>query len=280
MNQVISVPASGTFVYINNRDRSNYNEPAFDFTVPGLDFGSNEIRSYNAVVKQVVIRNLIPNVQQGISDAVVFSIGATVATMTDQTLIVAEGFYDALTLAATIQTFLKTIDAGFACGYDIDTRKLFITVPAGQYLQLKRPVVLAEFVFQDRLTYPSRYDRFLEMMGMITNARDGTIYHNTTFVGADPVYMGGTGFVDVNLRAGLDVMHSNGLQLDTIVRVPIRANYGEDQDYEPGLGACFQIDANYLRSLRITLTDEWGQKMSVPNNTLFSLSLLLIPIEG
>lgn len=275
MNQVIAVPASGTFVFINNRDRINVDEPAFDFTVPNLDFSSNEIRTYQCVVKQVMIRNYIPNVQTGVSDSIIFTVNGV-----DNELVVASGYYNALTLASTIDAFLKLINAGFACGYNSDTFRIFITVPAGVTLVLKRPQVFTNYFDQEKLSFPSKYDRFLEMLGMFQNAKYRRSYTNQTFVGDDPVMLGGTGFVDVNIRAGLDVMHSCGRQLDTVVRVPLDVQFGEDKHYEPGNSACFSIDINYLRNLRVTLTDEWGNKMTVPNSTLFSMSLLMIPIEG
>ena len=275
MNQTISVPASGTFIYINNRDRINVEESAFDFSVPNLEFGSTDIRTMQCVVKQVIVRNFIPNVQTGISDSLIVTINTV-----DYELVIAEGYYDALTLATTLDTFLKAINAGFACGYDSSQYKMLITVPAGQTIVIKRPQVYPNYFDQEKLSMPSKYDRFLEMVGLYPNAKAATSYTNTSFVGGSPVNLGGTGFIDVNIRAGIDVMHSSGRSFDTIVRIPMDVQYGMDKHYEPGESACFAMDMNYLRNLRITLTDEWGNKMSVPQTTMFSLSLLMIPIEG
>jgi hypothetical protein len=226
-------------------------------------------------VKQVIIRNYIPNVQAGVSDSIVFNVNGT-----DYTATIAEGYYNILTLVTTLDTYLKTIDAGFAVVYDSNSFKVAITVPIGFTLIIKRPVTSTNFFEQEKWSFPSKYDRFLEMIGMFRNAKAATSYTNTTFFGQDPVNVGGTGFVDVNFVAGLDVMHTNGKGYDTITRVPMDVQYGEDKNYEPGLSDCFSMDINSLRNLRVFLTDEWGNKMTVPPNTLFSLSLLMIPIEG
>lgn len=274
MQQTVSVPASGTFVFINNRDRININESAFDFSVPNLDFSSNDIRTYNCVVKQAIVRNLIPNVQLGKSDAFAVEINGVAVNE----LQVLPGNYNALVLASTLQTYLRTFDVGFSVGYDTDLLKLYITVPAGKTLKIKRPQVFTNYWEQQKLTYPSKYDRFLELCGLVDNA--DILYQPGVFYGINPVLLGGTAFVDINIRAGLDVMHTCGMNMDTIVRVPMDVPYGEEKHYEPGLSACFGLDMNYLRNLRITVVDEWGQMMDVPDNTLVSLSLLMIPIEG
>lgn len=275
MNQTVSVPASGTFIFINNRDRQNIDEPAFDFTVPNLDFNSNDVRTYNCVVKQVIVRNMIPNVQSGVSDSFAVEVLGVQAE-----LLILPGQYNILTLADTVQTFLTTnFGGGWTVVYDSDLFKILITVPVGQTLKILRPQVFNNYWEQNKLTYPSKYDRFLEILGLVDNAN--IVYTSGAHYGANPVQVNGTAYVDVNIRAGLDVMHSCGMQMDTIVRVPMDVPFGEEKHYEPGLSACFGIDANYLRNLRITLVDEWGNKMpDVPDNTLVSVSLLMIPIEG
>ncbi len=274
MNQTVSVPASGTFVFINNRDRQNLSESAFDFNVPNLDFSSHDIRTYNCVVKQVIVRNLISNVQFDKND----SLSVAVNGVDQAELQVIPGNYNATVMASTLQTYLRTIDINFSVNYDTDRLKLFITVPVGKTLMFKRPQVFNNYWDQDKLTYPSKYDRFLELCGLVDNAN--ITYPAGVFYAMNPVLLGGTAYVDVNIRAGLDVMHSCGMNMDTIVRVPMDVAYGEEKHYEPGISACFSLDINYLRNLRITLVDEWGLMMDVPDNTLVSLSLLMIPIEG
>lgn len=274
MQQTVSVPASGTFVFINNRDRINIDESAFDFSVPNLDFSSNDVRTFNCVVGQAIVKNLIPNIQAGKSDSFAVEVDGTPAAE----LQLIPGNYNALVLASALQTYLSDIKPGFTVGYDTDLLKFYITVPASTTLKILRPQVYTNYWEQQKLTYPSKYDRFLECCGLVDNA--GIAYPTGVFYGANPVNLGGTSFVDINVRAGLDVMHSSGMSMDTIVRVPMDVPYGEEKHYEPGLSACFALDMNYLRNLRITLVDEWGQMMTVPENTLVSLSLLMIPIEG
>lgn len=271
MNQVISIPASGITVYINNRDRTNTGESAFNFTVPPLDTQNNTNSAYNVIIKQVIVEHFIPNVQTNVSDSIQFTIDNNVRELT-----LVEGFYDAVLIAQSVDTFLKTFDPGFAVGYDLNSLKMFITVPAGHTLMINRPIVFTAFVQQDSLNYPSKYDRFLEMMGMIENT--GVNYSNTTFVGSNPCIVT-TAFVDVNFTGFGKVIHSCGKQFNTRVRVPMSVNYGERMHHEPGLESAFHMDQATLRNLRITLVDQWGNMMKVPKGTLVALSLLLIPIE-
>jgi hypothetical protein len=269
MQVVEAVPPTGISCWINNRDRSNIYESAFDFTMPPLQLSDTSSQSYTLLVKQVLLKNYLYNVVASESD--VLSIIVNGVTYDN---IFEPGYYDTTMISNSIQSFLNTINPAITIAYDSQESRFAFTIPNGVTLKF-----LGFSSIQSRNTYQyqNAIDRFLEMIGFQQNANKDFVGPTIT-VGDDPVNLYGTSFVDVNFNgASFPTIHSNQRRnMRTLVRIPITTNFGELEVFEPGVPITSVIEIDTLEKVRITLTNEWGSVLAGPTTTTFAMNFLLV----
>jgi hypothetical protein len=62
----------------------------------------------------------------------------------------------------------------------------------------------------------------------------------------------------------------------TLAEVPLEVDYGQVVFYEPIQERVFQMNPQELQNINISVTDEYGNQVSVPNNTPLRISMTLI----
>lgn len=268
MQQTEAIPPTGISLWISNRDRINIGEEPFDFFLPPLDTLTNtNTQTYTLLVKQVLIRNFFDNVIENNSDIL-----EVIINNDSYVNIFESGHYSAETLQESIQSFFNTINPNLTITYDLDEKRYSITIPSGISFQFVSPNL--------NILQPYRYrrsHRFLELIGFQDLLQvNKSFVGPTIIVGKNPVNLYGTSFVDINLQStSLPSMNTSG-SLKTLIRIPILSQYGQLEAFEPGVPVTAIIESSSLDNLRILITNEWGEKLQGPNDSLFSMSLLLV----
>ena len=265
-SRVIALPPHGIHLHINNRFRNN-NEDAWNFTVPNtsiqLDSGF-----YLMQIKQVVTENFINTIQPGLND-----VFAVVVNGQAYELLLPASYYDIESMVQGLNTFLATINVNLMLIYDYNTRKLSVSIPAATTFSFYSP--LLKISYQYRNDYPSKYDRLLSMLGFIEQM-------NLTFSGAsvlianNPVNLKYTTSIRIVTNQHINVVGTDSENQQVLVTIPIVVGYGEVIDYEPVQPRTFAMSSYALDSFRISVIDDYNNKISVPEYTGLSISLTLL----
>lgn len=273
----ISIPAAGLQFWVNNRNRTNIHEPAFRFQFPSFNMNSCASQQYYAIIDQVILRNFIPTIQAGVNDRISYKYNGNTYTA-----IFAQANYDVYDLLQVLETEFKARDPGFAMAYDSTQMKLSLTIPeTATSFSILRPILpVTAGVNQDQYTFPSPYDRFLEMCGWFNKQGDQHFTGPFTYVGADPVQLGGTAFLDINVTVEANAINTSKRQMQTIGRVYVNGNYGDTICHQASMPIPFPIDCCVIQSMRIYITDEWNNDVTdIPGSTLFAMRMTLISVE-
>lgn len=268
MQQTESIPATGIAVFVSNRDRANIGESPYDFFVPPLDLSSTNTQSYTLLLKQVILKNNLHNVILMESDILEIMVNNILYINVFES-----GYYSAINLANSIQSFFNSIPGGIQITYDINECKMILTIPLSTTFKFVDQSVPSTYPYQ----YKTRQARFLELIGFQDKSQTQQEYIGATLVVAkNPVNLYGTSFVDINFQnSSINSINSTG-GFKTIVRVPITTIYGQLEVFEPGVPITAVIESSILDNLRILITDEYGDILQGPEDSLVSLSFLLI----
>lgn len=267
MQQVESIPPTGTALFISNRDRVTSFESPYDFFLPPFQQSQLNTQSYTVLVKQVLLKNHFYNVIATKCDTLSITVNNV-----DYINIFEAGFYSATSLQSSIQSFLTTINANLLINYDSGEQTFSFTIPNGMTFKINgtQSFSLSPFQYENTIT------RFSELLGFHEQLNT-TITGPTVYVASNPVNLYGTSFIDVNFNTSLNSMHtSQQVIARTLVRVPITTSYGQLEVFEPTVPITGTLESSALDNLRITITNEWGDIVVGPQNSLFSMSLLLV----
>lgn len=270
LSTVVTLPPHGIHVYINNRFRE-YNAPSTRFRVPTFN-GTGRDGSFLVQVRKVIIDNYVPNITDQ-CNTVTFSINGVLYTIVLQT-----GNYSVDRLVAAFNTeFTARFGTSLVMVFDSATYSLVMNVPAGcVFIWVK--TMVSGLTTQARWDLQVPQDRLLSMMGFLPQA--GISYTNTTLVATYPLNLKPTKAIDINVSFNLKVLHSDPKNWQTMVQVPILVNYGETQVYMPNAPPTFPVEAFNLENMLITMTDEFGQLLSLPDNASMLMHLVLFPQAG
>jgi hypothetical protein len=256
----------GIHVHVNNRFRAS-TEAAYNFRIPPMAFGISGVSSYLLQLKQVITQNFIPNVQQGVSDTFQVKYNGTTSSFT-----LAEGNYAIDDLVSAINTGLATLNAALQLTYDYSFQRLTIAVPAGttfSWVSTSTNSTLQSFTLRQGT------DRFLNMIGFIQ--QKNFVYTGAVNVTASqPVNLVPTSFLNIQVNQNMQVTNSDTANPQTIASVPLDVNYGDVIIYEPQQPRTFMINAQVMESMQITVTDEYGIQIKVPETTGLFLSWTLL----
>jgi hypothetical protein len=111
---------------------------------------------------------------------------------------------------------------------------------------------------------------FLPQVGI---AYTGAIAVNAVF----PMNLKPTKVVDLNVSFNLNVLHSDPKNWQTMAQIPITASFGDTQVYIPSQPPTFPVHAFDLQNMEITLTDEFGAFIEIPDNCSLLIHLVLLP---
>lgn len=269
MQQTESIPPTGVSLWISNRDRVNLGESPYDFFVPPLDLSSTNTQTYTVLLKQVLFKNHLHNVIYLESDLLEIYVNNILYVNVFE-----PGYYTASTLLQSIQSFFNTIDTNLIITYDMDEKKFIITVPLNMNFKFKADFLQSISPYR----YNTRNLRFLELIGFQDVNQYSVSYEGPALIVANnPVNLYGTSFIDINFQnSTLNSINSTG-SYKTFIRIPITTTYGQLEIFEPGVPVTGNLESSILDNLRILVTDEWGDVVKGPADSLVSLSLLLVP---
>ena len=115
---------------------------------------------------------------------------------------------------------------------------------------------------------------------MVHETRRSVFVGPFTYVGGDPVQLGGTAFLDINITGNVEALNTAPRQMQTIGRVFISGNYGDTICHQAAMPIPFPLECCSLQSMSIYITDEWNNNVSaIPDSCLFAMRLTLIPID-
>lgn len=272
MQQVQALPPVGIPLHINNRYRQP-GQNAFNFRIP--EFSNLAIASdtkYAGYVHHITFKNFIPTIRSGVNDQFRYTINGTAYLS-----ILQEGHYDATRLAGALQSSLQANgSAGFLVSYDLNTRCLQFTIPASYTLVFTRTSTVWT---DDRYDFQNATDRFLDTAGLMGNVN--VSYTNTTIQANYPLNLYGPISAVFYFSAGINNNCISNFPGDPsiIASVPITAEYGEVEVFEPGLPIVFTLSASDFAYMSINCMDEKGTLISPPPNTDLSIHIMLIPLQ-
>lgn len=270
MQTVESIPPTGISLFLSNKDRVNYGESAFDFFLPQIDFTELNTQTYTVLVKLVLLKNYFHNIVLNKSDILEIKVNNIIYTNVFE-----PGYYTVSSLQESIQSFFTTINPSLTITYDFDEKKFIIYIPS---------TITFEFVVPNSnpntyqpFQYNNRQMRFLEIIGFQNYNQYSKLYSTEGFIVAEnPVNLYGSHFVDINFQNSSLRSINTTRGLKTLVRVPLTTTYGQLEVYEPSVPITSVLEAQTFENLRIIITDEWGDVVTGPKESLFSLSLLLV----
>jgi len=266
--QSVFLPPTGTYVDINNRFR-NINESAYNFRCPPLTQQFPGVGSFTVQVKRVITQNFIPTIQRGKTDSISITVGGTV-----HTIVLQEGNYSIDTLMAALNTAFQVYDAGLVFTYDYDFQKLTLAVPAAQTFSFNSPTVNG--VTYDRPNLMSPYDRLLQMLGFFYVRNQ--VYTGVTSIVADrSVNLIPTNSMYIFINENLNVVSTMLNNPQNIATVPIGLfKFGETVNYETPDPRTFTMTPQMLTGMTISVVDDYGTPVNVPDSTLLDIGFLFI----
>jgi len=266
-NQTVALPPTGTYVDINNRFR-NVNEPAWNFRFPPLTEFISGVGSYTVQVRRVVAQNFIPTIQAGKTDRISITVGGV-----NHLIILQEGHYNIDTLMAALNAAFGAFGA-FVFTYDYVLQKLTLAVPAVTF-SWNSPFVATGFE-SGRANLPSPFDRLLQMLGFYY-IRNRTFTGPTTIVGDRSVNLIPTNSLAVYVNQNVSVLSSNPNNAQIIATIPMgEFDYGQTVTYEPPEPRTFSMSPQMLQDMTISVMDDYGTAVTVPDSTLLEIGFLLI----
>jgi hypothetical protein len=200
-------------------------------------------------IKQFIAPNLVPTIRTGINDIFSFSYLNTNYSITIQ-----EAYYDANSLATTLNNAITAL-VPITFSYSSSLNAFQISIPiSGSFTLLNNSTKIGQ--------------RLSQIIG--STSIEGTVFGSplgVTTVTLLPPHMEGTSFIDVSLGISFNQMHTGGIQ-GVIGRIPVNASYGSKiiWDNTGTLIDGFPTNVGELGSLRITLSDEWGDLFYIPLN--------------
>lgn len=270
MQTIEAIPPTGITLLLSNKDRTNYAESAFDFFLPQIDFAYLNTQTYTVLVKLVILQNYFHNIILNKSDLLEIKINNTTYVNVFE-----PGYYTVSSLQESIQSFFNTINPSITITYDYDEKRFILYIPSGVTFQFIVPNSTP--ISSQPYQYTTRNTRFLEIIGFQNYNQYSTIYNQEGYIVADnPVNLYGSHFVDINFQNSSIRTINTTRGYKTLLRVPITTTYGQLEIFEPGVPITTTMEAHTLENLRIVITDEWGDIVSGPLDSLFSLSLLLV----
>lgn len=275
--RVITIPANGYQLHINNKFLPPFDKDPLNFKVPQLfnfDTQSNNDRPLRVFVHHILFRNYIPTIRQGINDQFTYTINGTLYTD-----YFSPGCYNINNLITSITTALNAKAQGvFVLAYSSDQLLLTITPPAGKTFYIPDPTVV-DFTYNVK-DYNARY-RFLEMIGMNRNVNKN--YTNAIpCTGLDPVNLLTVDFMKINLdNQNCQIINTNPRNPQTIATVPIASSsYGDLVVWSPLIPVSLDLDPITMNSLRIACTDQAGDRItSVPLCATLEIHIMVIPLQ-
>jgi hypothetical protein len=268
--------AGNNELFINNRYRSP-DEDAYQFSLVLPYLNENVQASYGISVDAVTFENVLPVIQEGVNDLLLFEFDGVASSIEFQ-----EGNYDIFDLIDSIKSVLILLDPAFDVVYDEKQKQLQLVTPPAHTFVLVRsepnPFGLGKFTNTDRV------DRLLEVLGwsfsqsdrLDLSAPDVTPF---TWVPANVVRVFSTSFVelcvDQHLNQSYNMNPTN--QDNTLARIPLLNGYGEREHYQKNNLQEFIL--HNAAGIRITfyIVDEWGRqrKLGMGKHGLLSFQLKL-----
>lgn len=266
MSSVVALPPHGLHIHVNNEFRHE-NEEAFNFRAPPM-VSNTDSGSYLLQLKQVITQNMFYNIEQGLSNILMFSIDST-----ETSAYIDPGNY-------TIETLVDAINAAFAATgenvlleYDYDERKCKLNIGANIAFQWISPNVS-----KTQGTRYSQYDRLISMLGFWENRNIAySSPAGLVLTAYNPVNLVNRRCMNICLDRNLDVTGSNYTNPQILCTIPIVVPFGEPIFYEPIQPRTFLMSAHDMDSLQITVIDEYGVMIKSPEHTTLQISWTMIP---
>lgn len=270
-SQTVVLPPTGTYVDINNRFRS-INESAYHFRCPPLTQLLSGTGSFTVQVKRVVTQNFIPTIQKGKTDTMSVTMGGTV-----HIIVLQEGHYTIDTLITALNAAFTSAygGAGFLFTYDYTLQILTLTVPATTF-SFNSPALFGVDYDQPNLMSP--YDRLLQMLGFFY-VKNQPFTGPTTIVGDRSVNLIPTNSLYISMEnENLNVISTMANNPQNIATVPIGSyDYGETVSYETPDPRTFTMTPQMLMNMAVSVLDDYGTQVNVPDSTLLDIGFLFIP---
>lgn len=269
-SQTVVLPPTGTYVDINNRFR-NINEPAYNFRCPPLTQLISGTGSFTVQVKRIVTQNFIPTIQKGKTDTMSVTMAGTA-----HTIVLQEGHYTIDTLVTALNAAFTSAfgGAGFLFTYDYTLQTLTLTVPATTF-SFNSPALSGVSYDQPNLMSP--YDRLLQMLGFFY-VKNRTFTGPTTIVADRSVNLIPTNSLYVYINENLNVISTMANNPQNIATVPIGTyDYGETVSYETPDPRTFTMTPQMVTSMTVSVLDDYGTQVNVPDSTLLDIGFLFIP---
>ncbi len=265
-SRVTALPPHGIHFHINNRFRQQ-NESAWNFSVPPSCLPI-ESGFYLMQIKQVITENYIRNIQTGIND--IFAV--RVNGLFYETVLPSR-YYTIDTLVTALNAFLATINVDLKLLYDYEFRYLSVSIPAATRFSFVSPQLNISYQFRN--DYPGRYDRLLSMLGVLPQA-------NTEYSGA--VVVSATNEVNLKYTTSIRLItnqHCNVIGTDNenqqvLISIPVDVPFGELIAYEPIQPRTFAFNSNVFDSFRITVIDDFNNRLDAPEFVGLNISLTLL----
>lgn len=266
MTSVVALPPHGLHIHVNNEYRHE-NEDAFNFRAPPM-VANTDSGSYLLQVKQVITQNMFYNVEQGVSNILMFSIDSVVVT-----LYIEPGNYSIETLVDAINAAILAQGGGLTLEYDYDDRKCKVNIAPTTVFQWISPNVS-----KTQGSRYSQYDRLLSMLGFWENRN--TSYSSPAglvLTAYNPVNLVNRRCMNICLDRNLNVTGSNYTNPQILCTIPIIVPFGEPIFYEPIQPRTFVMSAHDMASLQISVIDEYGVMIKAPENVTLQISWTMIP---
>lgn len=272
-SNVYALPPEGVQVYINAADRHPTDTPSY-FRIGSSVIADNAAIGHvsaSTIVKEIILENLIPTISAGQNDQWYYTVNGTVFIALFQS-----GIYDASTLQSSMDTELKTRNAGFAVVYDANAKKYTITVPAGVSFSMSRPYNAEQYP-QTPFREGSPFARFLSMIGFYEQS-DITWTGATTVTGKNPVLLSSSPYLDICLTSSTTQVLSTSPygQEKILARIPVRGEYGDVIYHKPS-NKTSSLNLNSLEGSIVQIRDAWRNTVQLPHNAKFSIELLILP---
>ena len=267
MSTTAIVPPYGVSVVISNKHRGKTYDSLLQFDASSLGTFYNNIGHFQAIVKQVIFKNQIYNINTK-NNHFKFQLNATIYEFYAPT-----GDYNADTLVdflnSCFTTALPTVNAP-SCSFDTQTQKIIIDCKDETLILISSE----QYFSTNNYVYTNAQDRFLEVIGFIQQSNQPLF---GVLEGIDHINLYGTSYITLDINQDAAVISTSRQQYQTIAVVPITSTFSTLQTYEPNISSCFKIDANNLQHIKFTVHDEWGEIVEVAPACLFLVHLLLVP---
>ena len=241
--------------------RSNRNEESYDSSyslkVPRL----NHMQAYSLSLQNIEFANIVYPINE-YNNRVSFSEGgATISTMVPENAYSGTEMATALALVMTTASALSGLTQTYTGTYDIQSKKITITVGAGTF----------------RFEPNSPIDQFslFESIGMDEfnlTEKSQAASHTSEY----PVNVSGSSYVDVITNLST-LNYSVDTTANVLVRIPLIFSFGQMVFYEPTTDDRLAIEGQNLTDLEIRLRDDHGNPWKLPRTAHLSITLKITP---